>query len=1003
MSQAGSYNTKSSAPDFAHAFHAIDDPCVFINRVGALQATNTAFDTIFCDDTRGVDNLNDLFADPLDAHVIPWNSGKTVKQTLSYIVLDKRGAPLQAQLKFVPQSKDLFLIIFKIKTANQSALEQAHAQLNLTFTQNLTSAIGFNLAMQSVHVSGFITQLFGLGHDKGELSLEDWLDLVHPDDREQATRCLECDSRQIFDETNFTVRVRYFGPEKYLWMRHHLQVTECDERDRAQQLTGQVYDVSETVQIEENARLAELSRDQAVEIAELTQWSFDFTTGDSHIEGSLSKLFDTHSGFGPASWRGRVHPDDYSSLNAAFFAAEFGRNIDHSFRIKDHDDGWVHLRLIGTLVSRLNDGNKRVSGFIRQIDKPSDNAIDAVDRNANTTVELSAWSGDLTTQEFVIVGPLLQRLGVEACEFRISFDDWFERVHPEDHKTLKASIHDIFNKNVAVNEYRIKSLTGEYVWVTGRGAVSQQTADGTPIKVSGVLGEMTSPKIVDSVLARHERQLANAVDSALLGIWHLPREGGVQTLRGKVLEWLGRSRDDDLVPNSEMNKWFHRDDHALIKEHAQALFAGETKSVRFKSRLKSPDGWRWIQIIGGPAEFDVDGRPNVLAGIYLDVSEEADNALRVESEMSKLESIYENTPALMYSTDATAHIIMVSDHWLKRMGYEREEVLGKHITEFLTPEFNSDDNRARFKRSIQDRCVSDRAMTAVTRSGEQIDVILSANWIFDDDGNPIHTHTIWNEVTALNQAKRDLEMHARQVERVNQELNRFTTIASHDLQEPLRKIAAFSSLLLSRHKGALDEESDRSLQYLVDASKRMQTMISDLLDYSQTAHRTLQRGAVDLNTSVEQVINDLAPVIEEADAKLHVSNLPTVHADTVLMRMVITNLISNAIKYQSRQRPVCIEITAQCHDDMARVCVSDNGIGIDREHSEDIFTPFVRLHGVNEYEGTGIGLGICRQGIERLGGKIWVDSQLDQGSKFYFELPLSTGELSIKTDDSDAA
>lgn len=989
MSLTGSSHSPSRVPDYAHAFDAFDDPCVFINRSGVLQATNAAFDETFCDEARGLDTLHDLFADPLDGHVIPWNSNKPVKQSQNYVVLDKQGSTLHAQLKFVPQNDDLFLIIFKIKTVNQSALERAHARLNLAFTQNLTSAIGFNRDSQSIHVSGFITELFGLGHDQGELSFEDWLDFVHIEDRERARGMIEDKSLELFEQINFTLRIRYFGPEKYLWMRHHLQITECDEEGRALQLSGQVYDVSETVLIEDQARLAELSRKQAVEIAELTEWRFDFASGDGHIEGALADLFDTSSGFGPHAWRGRVHPDDFSSLNAAFLAAEFGRDIDHRFRINDQEDGWVELRLIGASEPSMNPSAKRASGFIRQVQSSDEEQVSAVERIAADTAELSSWSGEIAARQFVLVGPILQRLGIEGSEFKIGFDDWFERVHPADRKALLASMDDVFKKHVVVNDYRIQSENGEYVWITVRGGVSQQTADGQPLKVSGVLGEMTQPKIVTSELARHERQLASAVDSALLGIWHLPRRSNTQTLRGKVLEWLGREPDQDVVPNEEIRRIVHPDERDILDDQARALFAGDIESIRVKTRLKTPEGWCWVQTIGAPVEFDEHGRPTLIAGIYLDYSAEQRYEAKLEAQTSKLENVYQNTPALLYSTDETAHITMVSDHWLNRMGYHRDEVLGQDISMFLSPEFNTEENKARFKKSMESGDVRNRPFRAKTRSGELIDVMMSAHWIYSEDGTPLYTHTVWNDVTALNKATRDLELHAHQVERVNQELNRFTTIASHDLQEPLRKVSAFSSLLLRKYEGQFSDDADRSLHYLVDAAGRMQTMISDLLSYSKASNTTLSCEAVDLKSVLDDVSQDMALCLEEADAQIKVDNLPLVIADRVMMHMVLSNLMSNAVKYRAADRALTIEVTAQCEDDLVRVCVADNGIGLDPGKAEDIFTPFVRLHGREAYEGNGIGLGICRQAIERLGGKIWAEGEPGQGSKFYFELPLS--------------
>ena len=239
--------------------------------------------------------------------------------------------------------------------------------------------------------------------------------------------------------------------------------------------------------------------------------------------------------------------------------------------------------------------------------------------------------------------------------------------------------------------------------------------------------------------------------------------------------------------------------------------------------------------------------------------------------------------------------------------------------------------------------------------------------------------------------------HAEALERSNRELNRFATVASHDLQEPLRKMAAFASLLRTRYRGEIDEEGVQCLDFLTDAAGRMRALIDDLLAYSRTSSRPLQRERVDLNALVETTREHLGLAIEESGAVIETGDLPAVTGDPLLLTLLFQNLLSNAIKYRGEAAPV-IRIKAQARAETVEIAVADNGIGIEEKFFEKIFAPFQRLHDREVYEGTGIGLAVCQQAVERHGGTIEVASTPGEGTRFSFTLPLSGAE-----DAEDAA
>jgi light-regulated signal transduction histidine kinase (bacteriophytochrome) len=277
-------------------------------------------------------------------------------------------------------------------------------------------------------------------------------------------------------------------------------------------------------------------------------------------------------------------------------------------------------------------------------------------------------------------------------------------------------------------------------------------------------------------------------------------------------------------------------------------------------------------------------------------------------------------------------------------------------------------------------------LTALTRSGAPIEVRLSAFLERGAGGEPLIAHGAFSDVSDLNAARRALERHAAALERSNRELDRFATVASHDLQEPLRKISAFASLLARRYEDQIDADGRQSLAYLVDAAQRMRRLIDDLLAYSRTSNRELELEPVDLSALLAATLEELSLMVTEARAEIEAGPLPTVQADLTLMRLLFQNLVSNALKYRKGAH-VRVVVRAERDGEAWRITVADDGIGFDPRFSDKVFAPFQRLHNREAYAGTGIGLAICQQAVERHGGRIWVDTEPGFGARFHFTLP----------------
>ena len=257
---------------------------------------------------------------------------------------------------------------------------------------------------------------------------------------------------------------------------------------------------------------------------------------------------------------------------------------------------------------------------------------------------------------------------------------------------------------------------------------------------------------------------------------------------------------------------------------------------------------------------------------------------------------------------------------------------------------------------------------------------------------------ILDELAATQQANTVLREHTEELERSNSELEQFAYIASHDLQEPLRKVASFTQLLQRRYAGQLDARADQYIEFAVDGAKRMQALINDLLQYSRVGRSAREPSLVSSDAALAQARNNLAAAMEETGATVETGHLPLVLAELPLLTAVFQNLLSNALKF-SGGKPPRIVITCTRDEPFWLFSFADNGIGIEPEYAERIFVIFQRLHERTAYPGTGIGLAMTRKIIEYFGGRIWLDTSYTEGSRFLFTLPMPAETMDPPAED----
>lgn len=348
----------------------------------------------------------------------------------------------------------------------------------------------------------------------------------------------------------------------------------------------------------------------------------------------------------------------------------------------------------------------------------------------------------------------------------------------------------------------------------------------------------------------------------------------------------------------------------------------------------------------------------------------------MEGQNNYYKTLFATVPAMMFLTDEDGLIISVSNRFAETLDLDAETVPGMNCLEFFQAE-----SRSAIKEALQKGVARRLPALMGTHSKDNFEVEL--NMSVKSVGSLLGVRMIIvTDVSERNLASREAADQNRRLEAANENLNQFAFIASHDLQEPLRKIQQFSSFLEEDLTDVLTDDASYHLNVIVDASQRMSALIHDLLQYSGTSKVDPEMESVNLNTLLGDIVGELEISIEESQAKLSIDQLPEVHGNKPLLRQLFTNLVSNSIKYRAADRPLKLSIKMIKNGHQEGIIVADNGIGFEMEFARKIFEPFNRLHNSKEYQGNGIGLAICNTVCEKHDWRLSAESEPDVGSTF---------------------
>lgn len=477
----------------------------------------------------------------------------------------------------------------------------------------------------------------------------------------------------------------------------------------------------------------------------------------------------------------------------------------------------------------------------------------------------------------------------------------------------------------------------------------------------------------------------------------------VKYINRKLTDILGYSYDDFKASDESLFHLVFKEDVERVKEELEKFVSlKDNESYSYDSRLNRKEGsWRYFKTYGTVLRRKDDGKAASILFLAQDITDE----IKSEEEVKATKELFEETEHLLQFGTWNWHLESNQIEWTKGL-YDILEYKPSEI-EKVTPEFYmnhvSPESKTEFQKFIDEGMAGEAEpeceYVVITKSGKQKTVSTKAKIIVNENGKVMRIVGITRDITALKNLEREREKNIRELNRSNHELEEFAYVASHDLQEPLRKIATFSERLKTKYGDSLHQEGNQYLSRILASSESMRLLIDNLLEFSRMSRSTRDFLPVNLNEVLNEALSDLELKIEETNAKITVSPLPVIDAIPSEIRQLFGNIVNNALKFRNPQVPPVITIRPEIitEDEKQRyalvndrtyhkIVFTDNGIGFEPEYAEKIFQIFQRLHGKTEYAGAGVGLAICKKITENHEGSIYAVSA-GAGSTFCIILP----------------
>ncbi len=749
-------------------------------------------------------------------------------------------------------------------------------------------------------------------------------------------------------------------------------------------------DVTERKRAEEALRRSEAQLKEAQRVAQVGSWSWEIDSGVITWSDELYRIAGLDPGQGPPRY------EEFSKLYTPESWQRLERAVQETLRTgvpyeveaeRVRPDGsrrWVQVR--GTA---LRDGGGRIvalHGTSQDVTerKRTEEALRQSEERFSKAFRVSPAAISISTLRdgrYVDANESCTRiLGYRREELIGRRAPEFIWVDPQDRARFAERVRR--EKFVREMEARLRTRSGE---------IRDTLLSAELIQIGGeeclliITDDITERKRAGETVRQLSLQKELILNSAGEGIYGLDLEGRVtfinpaaaRMLGWNPLELLGRTQHD-VVHHTKA------DGSPYPREECPIYAAFKDGQVH---RLDTEVFWR-KDGTSFPVEYTStpirEGERVVGAVVtFKDIIERRRSEEALRSSEARFRRVFSSAPLPMWLWDSrTWRFLEVNQAATAHYGYSRDEFLAMRVTDLLPPE-EVERMKDDYRRRTEGRYLVETRQRL--KDGRFIDVHLTSDLV-ELSGRRVRL-VVAEDISERKRAEEALNQRTKELERSNADLEQFAYVASHDLQEPLRMVASFTQLLADRYGDRLDGEAREFIAFAVEGATRMQALIDGLLSFARVKTRAKELQPTDCQAAFQRSLTNLHVTLQESGAEVLSEQLPTVLGDESQIEQLFQNLVGNALKFRSRNPPQ-VRVSARRNGKEWIFAVNDNGIGIDPRYNERIFAIFQRLHSRSEYPGTGIGLAICKKIVERHGGRIWVESKVDQGATFYFTLPI---------------
>ncbi len=864
-------------------------------------------------------------------------------------------------------------------------------------------------------------RMYGMEPQSEEINIRRFLDFVHPADRALVQNAIDGSATAELVELTFRIKSLQ-GDEKYLRIVAQAIVNETGQVEK---IIGITQDVTERQRMLENIRHSETLYKQAEKLAMIGSWSWDIEKNEVKWTEELFRIFGMEPTTGPINFErytSLIHPHDRDHVVKTILDAihhHTSYEVMHRIILPDglhrtvQSHGEVLTNQAGKatkLVGTAQDVTERQQ-LIEQLQESQ-----RITQQAQSLAHIGNWVLDLRTGIFQWSDEMYNIYELDKSE-EVDLKNWEGYVHPDDKEEVQAYFQRcIAERSSYEKTHRILLRNGK-VKTVYRKAEFIWDESMEPVKMLGTTQDVTEQHRVQEALKANQefiRKIADATPSIIssynvnTGRYTFINEGLKKLLGYETSEALEQgtaffkaiTHPDDLPAMIEKNK-------IILEESNRPENRFSNTVEEFRYRMRHINGnYRWFHTYGTIFDRNTEGHVEHVLNISLDVTEQVEAQEKIAEQQFFIEQVADASPTILYLFDIPSNSISyVNKEIFFILGYSTDEIIGMgdqlvktlyHPEDIeLLPERRESIKKFQLRNSmIQYEC------RMRTKDGDW-------NWILvrevvfktDVNGEPLQILGAALDISKRKEIESTLLQNSFKLQQSNSSLEEFAYVASHDLKEPLRKISTFGDRLMQTQSEKLGDDGKVYLNKIVDASQRMQIMINDLLSISMiTGNRSFEPYS--LQAVLEDVKQTLEFKIDQKKATIIAKDLPVASIVPSQFRQLFQNLLSNSMKFVKENEPPVITIQWDYlpieqvtgyqlpkAEKYLRLRFIDNGIGFEEEYAGKIFQIFQRLHGRSEYEGTGIGLAICKKIAEHHGGTIFAEGKPGIGSIFTIILP----------------